>query len=206
MKSHERTGAIILAGGHSTRMGSNKALLRLRPAGPTLIESVVARLREANLPPTLLVTNTPHDYAFLDIQMVLDDIEGVGALGGILTALSHSTHTRNLIVACDMPLLNPTLLKHMASLPNDNDAILPRWTNIKGRTQVETLHAIYSTRCIEPVRRRIVESKLKVADLLNDISVRYLEEPELRRYDPHLNSFRNINTPGELEAMRIENY
>jgi molybdopterin-guanine dinucleotide biosynthesis protein A len=185
-------------------MGSNKALLQLHPGGPTLIETVVARLREADLPPTLLVTNTPQDYAFLGIQTVLDDIQGAGALGGILTALSHSPYPRNLIVACDMPLLNPALLKHMASLPDDNDAIVPRWTDSDGRLQVETLHAIYSTRCIEPIRRRIVEGKLKVADLLNDISVRYLEGPELRRYDPHLNSFRNINTPGELEALRTE--
>jgi molybdopterin-guanine dinucleotide biosynthesis protein A len=204
MESRERTGAIILAGGRSTRMGSNKALLRLHPGGPTLIASVVARLREADLPPTLLVTNTPQDYAFLGIQTVPDDIEGTGALGGIFTALSHSPYERNLIVACDMPLLNPTLLRHMTSLPNDNDAIVPRWTGQEGRLQVETLHAIYSMRCMEPIHKRIAEGKLKVADLLNDISVCYLEEPELRRYDPHLNSFRNINTPGELEALRIE--
>jgi len=185
-------------------MGSNKALLRLHPGGPTLIESVVARLREADLPPTLLVTNTPQDYVSLGIQMVPDDVDGAGALGGILTALSHSPYDRNLIVGCDMPFLRPALLKHMASLPNDNHAIVPCWTGPEGHLQVETLHAIYSTRCIEPVRRRIAEGKLKVADFLNDISVRYLEESELRRYDPHLNSFRNINTPEELEILRTE--
>ncbi len=178
MESQERTGAIILAGGRSTRMGRNKALLQLHPGGLTLIESVVARLREADLPPTLLVTNTPDDYAFLGIHMVPDDIQDAGALGGILTALAHSPYARNLIVACDMPFLSPALLKHMASLPDDNDAIVPCWTDPEGRLQVETLHAIYSSRCIEPVRRRIVEGNLKVADLLEDISVLYLEEAE----------------------------
>src|SRR6266511_914784 len=83
-------GAAILAGGRSTRMGTNKALLRIEPGGPTLIELVVARLIEAGIPPTLLVTSPatlmPDEYAFLGLPTAPDDIPGAGALGGILTA------------------------------------------------------------------------------------------------------------------------
>jgi molybdopterin-guanine dinucleotide biosynthesis protein A len=66
---------------------------------------------------------------------------------------------------------------------------------------VETLHAIYSRRCIEPIQRRVEAGKLKLMDLLQDVSVRYIEEDELRRYDPQLDSFRNVNTPGEWERL-----
>jgi molybdopterin-guanine dinucleotide biosynthesis protein A len=201
MEMQQQTGAVILAGGHSTRMGANKALMRPLPGGPTLIEMVAARLREAGLPPTLLVTNTPQAYEFLGIRMVADDVHGAGALGGILTALSHSPYERSLVVACDMPTLSPPLLNYMASLPSDYDALVPRWIGPDGHKRVETLHAIYSTRCIEPIRKRLAEGKLKVADLLGDIAVRYVEEDELTRYDPHLRSFHNVNTPEEFEAV-----
>jgi molybdopterin-guanine dinucleotide biosynthesis protein A len=162
---------------------------------------VAARLREAGLRPTLLVTNTQQEYELLGISMVADDIQDAGALGGILTALCHSPYERNLVVACDMPHLSQALLSYMVSLPGDNDALVPRWTGPDGQIHVETLHTIYSTRCIVPIRKRIVEGKLKVADLLDDISVRYLEEDELRRYDPHLLSFHNINTPEEFGGV-----
>lgn len=185
-------------------MGANKALLRMRPNGPTIIEMVIAHLIEADLTPTLVVTNTPQDYAFLGIEMVEDVIEGAGALGGILSALTHSPYSRNLIVACDMPLLNPALLRHMASLHGEFDAFVPRWTDAADRTHVETLHAIYSARCIEPIRARITQDKLKVSDLLGDLHVRYLEDEELRRYDPNLQSFRNVNTPEDLRVASAD--
>ncbi len=194
----KETGAVILAGGRSTRMGANKALLRLRPEGPTIIEMVVACLTEAGLPPHLLVTNTPGSYASLGVPMVRDDIADAGALGGILTALTHSSYSRNLIVGCDMPFLNVALLKYMTTLPGGSDAIVPRWTAPGGQVQIETLHAIYSINCIRPIQRRISTGQLKVSDLMQDLSVQYIREPVLRKYDPGLLSLGNINTPEEF--------
>ena len=200
----KQTGAIILAGGRSTRMGTNKALLRLSPGGDTVIERVVSRLGEAGLAPDLLITNTPLEYAFLGLPMVPDDVPGAGPLGGILTALNHSTCERVLVVACDMPMLNPMLLRYMASLPNDYDALIPRRTGVSERERLETLHAIYSRRCIGPIGERIRAGELKVAALAEDIRVRYLDEEEMRRYDPGLQSFRNVNTPEDWEELARE--
>lgn len=182
-------------------MGTNKALLRLRPSGPTVIERVVLRLGEAGLAPDLLVTNMPQEYAFLGLAMVPDDIPGAGSLGGILTALNHSPYERTLIVACDMPMLNPTFHRYMACLPGDNDVLIPCWTDMSGRRHLETLHAIYSRRCVGPIRERIRAGKLKVAELVQDVRVQYIEEEEIRRYDPHLRGFRNVNTPGDWEQI-----
>ncbi|HEX9991010.1 MAG TPA: molybdenum cofactor guanylyltransferase [Chloroflexia bacterium] len=197
----KQRGVIILAGGRSTRMGTNKALLRLSPGGLTVIEQVVSRLGEAGLPPDLLITNTPHEYAFLVLPIAPDDAPGAGPLGGILTALNHSPYKRVLVVACDMPMLNPMLLRYMASLPGDYDALIPRWTDVSGRKRLETLHAIYSRGCIGPISERIKAGDLKVAALAEDIRVRYLEEGEMRRYDPGLQSFRNVNTPEDWEDL-----
>ncbi|MBF6611501.1 MAG: molybdenum cofactor guanylyltransferase [Chloroflexi bacterium] len=191
------TGAAILAGGASSRMGSNKAFLRLHPGGATLIESVILRLQQAGFGSPLLVTNTPADYALLHLPTVADEVAGAGPLGGVLAALCRSPHEYLLVVGCDMPALNPALLRHMAARQTTADALVPRWTKRDGRIQAETLHAIYSRSCIEPIRRRIAVGEVKMADLLGAISVEYLEEDELRLYDPELAAFRNINTPEE---------
>lgn len=199
---NQGVGVVVLAGGASTRMGTNKALLRPRPNAPTLIDVVVARLSEAGLAPHLLVTNSPAVFAFLNIRTAPDDMPGAGSLGGIYTALNYLPYERMLTVACDMPLLNPSLLRYMASLPTEADVLVPRWRDAEGNPRIETLHAIYARRCIEPIRKRIEAGKLKVRALLEDVSVEYVDEAELRRYDPQLESFRNVNTPEEWERLR----
>jgi molybdopterin-guanine dinucleotide biosynthesis protein A len=191
----------VLAGGRSARMGTNKALLRAHPTGLTLVEMVVERLTDAHLPPAMLVTNSPSDFSFLGIPMLPDDIPGGGSLGGILTALNHAPTERVFVAACDMPSLNPALIRYMAALPAEHDALIPRWTDAQGGRHLETLHAIYSRRCIAPIAQRVRAGKLKVADLAADISVRFIEGEELRRYDPDLSAFRNVNTPEEWAAL-----
>lgn len=195
------TGSAILAGGLSRRMGVNKALLRLRADGPTLIETVVACLIDAGLGDGLLiVANAQEEYAFLGLPVVRDDIPNVGPLGGVLTALSHSQYARVVVVACDMPMLNPTLLWHIASLPDDSDVIMPRWVDRQGAVRLETLHALYSRRCIEPIRARIKAGNLQANELVQDVTTRYIEEAELRRFDPNLSSFRNLNALEDIDA------
>jgi molybdopterin-guanine dinucleotide biosynthesis protein A len=199
----QSVGAAILAGGQSRRMGINKALMRLDEGGPTVIEMVVARLAEPGLVAPILVTNSPEEYRFLGLESVRDDIEGVGALGGILTALRHSTCSKVFVVACDMPLLSVRLINHMLSVAGEYDALVPRWNEGK-QVRVEPLHAIYSILCAEAADKRIREGRLKVSNFLGEIKVTYLDENEMRRYDPRLRSFCNVNTPEEWESLKRE--
>ena len=194
-------GVIILAGGESRRMGVNKALLRLAPGGPTLIEQVVATT--APLGPALLVTNTPDQYAFLNVPMVPDARPGSGALGGLYSGLRAAGASFNLAVACDMPFLRPALLRYLADQPRDYDVLIPRWSEphpegTRPRPQLETLHAIYSRACLPAIERHLDAGDLRLVSFFRDVQVRYVEEVELRRVDPTLHSFRNLNTPEEL--------
>jgi molybdopterin-guanine dinucleotide biosynthesis protein A len=193
-------GGIILAGGASRRMGTNKALLRLTPGGPTLIEQVVDRLRPFG--PLLLVTNTPDAYAFLGLPMVPDALPGTGALGGLYSGLAAAEAGANFVVACDMPALQPALLRYMADQPRAYDVLIPRWTE-PGRAKpvLETLHAIYSRACLPAIRAHLDAGDLRLISFLPDVRVRYLDEPELRAVDPDLGSFRNVNTPEEWAAV-----
>ncbi len=193
-------GCIILAGGESRRMGTNKALLRLTPDGPTLIERVVATLRPFG--PALLVTNTPEVYAFLGLPMVPDALPGTGALGGLYSGLLAAPTLYNLTVACDMPALQPALLQHMAAQPPDYDVLIPRWTE-PGRSKpvLETLHAIYSRACLPAIRAHLDAGDLRLVSFLPDVQARYLDEPALRQIDPDLASFGNLNTPDDLAQV-----
>jgi molybdopterin-guanine dinucleotide biosynthesis protein A len=193
--------AAILAGGVSRRMGTDKALLRAEAGGPTLIEAVLSRLQRAGFNEPLLITGTPESYSFLGLRAVPDEVPGAGPLAGILSALLQAGSPRVLIVACDMPLLNPDLLRHMAGIPEDYGVLVPRWIDQAGNARIEPLHAIYTARCIDPIKRRLATGRRQVFGLYDDVSVRYIEESEMRLLDPRLESICNVNTPEEWRAI-----
>src|SRR5579864_4334177 len=95
---------VLLAGGKSSRMGTNKALLRF-PSGQTVIERIVSRIAQL-CSEVLLVTNTPDDYEFLGLPMFADEIPGASSLGGIYTGLLQATSPRALVLSCDLPLVS----------------------------------------------------------------------------------------------------
>jgi molybdopterin-guanine dinucleotide biosynthesis protein A len=194
--------AAILAGGGSVRMGTNKALLRLTPSGPTVIEEVLDRLRDAGHDNPLLVTNSPNEYDFLHLDSVPDDIPGAGALGGVMTAIRHSGASRTLVVACDMPLLSPTLLQFMASVPGPYDALVPRLPTPDGTLRPEPLHAIYTPMSADAAERLLASGSRKVGALLDEVNTLYLEQTDILHHDPALLSFANANTPEEWERVR----
>jgi molybdopterin-guanine dinucleotide biosynthesis protein A len=188
-------GGVILAGGQSRRMGRPKALLRLAPDGPTLIEQVLARLRDV-ADEIIVITNTPDLFAHLGARMEGDRFPGLGSLAGIHAGLEASRFEHNLIVACDMPFLEPTLLRALAARPRDYDVLVPRLAD----GLLETLHAIYSRACLPAITAQLARGDAKIARFYERVRVQYVDEPELRRYDPHLRSAANLNTPDEFRA------
>ena len=190
-------GGIVLAGGQSRRMGTPKALLRLTPDGPTLIERALAAL-DAVAAEAIIVTNTPDAFAHLGRRMVGDAMPGGGPLAGIHAGLSASAHAHCLVVACDMPFLNPALLAAMAARPRAYDVLIPRLAD--GGT--EALHAIYGRACLGPIAAQLATGDGKIVRFFPAVRVAYLDEPALRAVDPDLTSLRNLNTPPELDAAR----
>jgi len=179
---------VILAGGRSRRMGRNKALL---PVGDrTLVEVIVARLREAALDPLLLVANTPEAYAHLGLQVVSDALPSGHPLVGIYSGVLHADGPA-FVCACDMPFLNPALIRSMAALAEGVDAVVPRHNG-----NYEPLHAVYTPACLDAIRRSIA-AQGRSTGFLTEVRIRVVEEDDLRRIDPELASFVNVNTPEE---------
>lgn len=180
---------VILAGGRSRRMGRDKAFL---PFGPTtLIEAVIRRLREA-CPEILLITARPEAYRHLGLRTVPDALPAQRSLVGIYTGVLHAGGPV-FVCACDMPFLNPALIRYQASLAASADVVIPH------HRDYEPLHAVYTPACLEPIKR-CLERGGRNADFLPEVRTRAVELEELRRFDPDLRSFANLNTPGEYAA------
>lgn len=203
-EAHPLSGA-VLAGGQSRRLGQDKTLLRLwGPQGPTLLEATVSLL--GNICDDLVVvTDTPRHPAPSRARVVSDRYPGGGSMGGIYTGLLEAIHPYTLVVACDMPFLNEALLRFMAGLPRDYDVLIPRPRRrerrrpIRNRLSVEPLHAIYGRACLEPMRELLERGERQIIRFFPRVRVRYVDREELARFDPDGRSFRNINTPGELQ-------
>lgn len=183
----------ISAGGQSSRMGTDKAFVEL--SGKPMIQHVIERVADLGQNETFIITNRPDDYQHLGLPMFPDVVPDKGSLGGIYTALHHSTYHHTLVVACDMPFLNPDLLHYMLAHTANMDVVVPR---VDGYPQ--GLHAIYNQNCLAPIRQRLDADRLKVIGFYDQVKVRYVDENEWQVFDPKGLSFHNVNTPEELAA------
>ncbi len=185
---------VILAGGSSTRMGSNKALLPFR--GATFIESIHRRMA-ALFREVIVVTNTPELYDFLPCPKVADIIPGMGALSGIHAALRHAAVGHVFVVACDMPSVGGELVRCMVAMRDGYDAVVP-----ESGSGIEPLCAVYGKGALPAIEEALGAGRGKVASILPNIRVRTLSRDEVALVDPDFRSFRNINTPGDYFALR----
>lgn len=185
---------IVLAGGKSSRLGQDKALIDA--GGLPLIGRTVDRLR-AVVDEVVLVTDRPGRLAFLGLRTVQDLYPGVGVLGGLHAALSAVRDGYGLVVGCDMPFLNPDLLRYMISLRCGYDVIMPRVD-----TYLEPLHALYSTRCLPEIERAISAGSRRIVQACEGLYVRYVEHAQIATYDPELRSFFNVNEPRDIDRLR----
>jgi molybdopterin-guanine dinucleotide biosynthesis protein A len=187
--------AAILVGGQSRRMGTNKALLTLDPSGPTIVETVARKL-SAVASEVVLVGSETDEYAFLDLPQIADMVPGTGVLGGIYSALAATGRPYVLVVACDLPFLNVSLLRYMASRPRHFDVLVP------SLDQLQPLHAIYARTCLPLVEESLRSGRIKVTGWFEHAKVHTLERSIVQRYDPMLLSTFNMNTPEDLETAK----
>jgi molybdenum cofactor guanylyltransferase len=189
---------VILAGGKSSRFGSNKAFADVN--GRQLIRRVIAIMGSV-FNELIIITNDPDEYSSLGISMHEDIIKGLGPLGGIYTGLEKMPDRFGFFVACDMPFLNEDLIRYITEMKNNEyDAVVPKidW-------KMEPLHSLYSITCLPSIKRLIEQGECMINKFFQAIHTRFVNEDEIRQYDPLLRSFYNINRPGELiEAVSRE--
>ncbi len=185
---------IILAGGKNRRLGRDKAFLEI--GNQTVLDRII-RLLSRIFEETLIVTDSPKLYRHLTARVVEDVIPNRGALGGVYSGLFHSHTMHNFLVASDMPFLNRDLIVYMKERAEGYDVVIP-----KTALGYEPLHGFYSKNCLTVIKAELERGNLRIADFFDQVAVKFIEEGEVRRFDPQMLSFFNINTPQDLEKAR----
>lgn len=187
---------IILAGGLSSRFGGrNKALIEWKG------RPLLAHIRQAFgdlFQEIILVTNAPGAFAAWDMTLVTDLFAERSSLTGIHAGLFYAKHPLAFVTACDTPLLQPALIRMLLEAAgNDIDVVIP-----KTEKGLEPLCAVYSQRCLHPITHRLRQGDYRIRSFFRKARVRHVPEPQLRRCDPDLRSFYNINTSEDLANVR----
>ncbi|MFZ1692426.1 MAG: molybdenum cofactor guanylyltransferase [Flavobacteriales bacterium] len=180
---------VVLAGGRSSRMGRDKALIEID--GRSLLDRALDKL-DAHCA-ELLVIGEPGKYGHVGPFVIADEWPGKGPLGGIATAMRYASNDKLLVIACDMPALNDRLFELLkAQLGNATDAVVLRHEGL-----IEPLAAAYQ-RSAQPAFRRCVElDVLKMSDALSQVRTSHVEVIPGRDAWPE-DLFRNINAQGDL--------
>jgi molybdopterin-guanine dinucleotide biosynthesis protein A len=192
------TSSIVLAGGKSLRLGSDKVLETIGKR--SLLQLVVSRVTSLSQEVIIVTAGEQNISKSVDcskLKVVTDIYPDKGPLGGIYTGLAASASFYNLVIASDMPFLNQDLLRYMIQLSVDFDLVVPRVGNL-----VEPLHAVYTKKCSAPIEQMVKQNRLMINQLFPLIKTRYVEASEIEKFDPRHLSFFNVNTKADLKKAR----
>jgi molybdenum cofactor guanylyltransferase len=200
---YRQVAGFILAGGASSRMDRDKALLDFGGV-PLLLHT--ARLLEP-LVATFAVVGSPTRYTKLGLRAIADEENapgrpekiGRGPLAGIAAALAATQSRWNLIVACDLPYLSAEWLNWLLSraLRSRGDAVIPRTER-----GIEPLAAVYRRECGATITAALARGVRKVSDAIGELRVEFVYPREWRRIEPSELILRNMNAPRDYAEAR----
>jgi molybdopterin-guanine dinucleotide biosynthesis protein A len=189
----DQVAGVILAGGKSSRFGGNKALAL--HDGAALIQTITRRLAGL-FPETIIITNTPESYAFLGLPMAGDHYRDCGPLAGIHAALQAISQPRAFVCGCDMPLINPELVRFLCELPGDHEVVLP-WLP----EGPEPLYAVYSKKALPLIEENLANNQCRIGTLYEKLRIRKVTAEEILQILPDLTTFQNINYQHDLARL-----
>ncbi len=186
--------AFVLAGGKSSRMGSDKAFLQL---GEETLLSRALKVAAAVAQEVRIVGDAKKFAAFG--QVVEDVYRDRGPLGGIHAALSSSATEWNLMLAVDLPFIEPEFFRYVLLRARESDATV---TVPRAGGGLQPLCAVYHRKFAEVAEESLRDGKNKIDWLFAKVETRVIEEDELARAGFSAEMFRNVNTPEELEMAK----
>jgi molybdopterin-guanine dinucleotide biosynthesis protein A len=198
--SANEAAAIVLVGGRSSRMGQPKAALDF--GGMPLLTRIVVELKRRFDEIVIVAAPTSEGQPRIEIpglKIVHDDTAFAGPLDALRRGLNALEHTVAFACSCDLPLLNSDVAAELVAMLDDFDAVIPE---VGGKLQ--PLHAVYRKRCASAIESLAASGEKRLTAGANAINARKVSEEELRKIDPQLRSFFNVNTPEEyLHALKL---
>ncbi len=190
--------AIVLVGGQAKRAGGREKYF-FSYGGKTFIEHILGSLRGV-VEEIVLAARDPAQcerFCHLEgVRCVSDIRQGIGPTGGLHAGVLEVKGDLVVVIACDMPCINPRVIEYLFSLIGDYDAVIPVWNP----EMFEPLHAVYRRSALlayleEPGHRSLRE-------MVKAMRARFVEIGDLRQIDPDLMTFTNVNKIEELERIR----
>jgi molybdopterin-guanine dinucleotide biosynthesis protein A len=183
--------AVLLAGGQSSRMGRDKALLRI--GGQPLIHLLAKRLLEV-AEQVFVSAPDPAMYAFLSLPCVRDVYAGCGPLAGLHAAMLQSERPLMLVLACDLPRVSASLLQILIDAASDYDVVIPETSD--GR--LHPVCAVYRRTCLAAAERCLQSGEYRMLHLFEDRNLRVLR---LRPRDFHFpdSVLSDMNSPRDWD-------
>ena len=181
-----------LAGGASSRMGRDKALLPW--SGGDLLGHTLDRLREV-VPEVRILAGSERRYLERGFPVDTDAAPGLGPIAGLLAGLEAVAGRAALLLAIDLPLVPAALLSRLLGLAAAFDAVVP--VSPRGP---EPLCALYGPGCLPALRRRVKAGDLRMTGFWPDVRVRRLEAEEIAVFGPPERLFLNVNAPEDYAA------
>jgi molybdopterin-guanine dinucleotide biosynthesis protein A len=191
--------AIVLVGGEARRVNGQEKYFFIYQ-GRTFIERLVDSLKEV-VDEIILVARNPEQCRRFEkiegIRCINDIRTGLGPIGG-LHAGSVAAHGDLIFVsACDMPCINPAVISYLFEHIDDYDAAIPVWNP----DMLEPLHAVYRKTAL--VTYLESHDSLSLRAMIMNLSACYIPVDEIKKIDPDLLTFTNINKIEDLEHMNM---
>jgi molybdopterin-guanine dinucleotide biosynthesis protein A len=183
---------VILCGGASRRMGSDKALLAA--GNERLVDRAARRLATVADPVFLACGARPLVVA--GCTAVGDAADGAGPLGGVVAGLRASPHQLTAIVAVDMPWFDPDLLIRMAAQWAGEDALVPL-----SASRMEPLHAVYARSAVAVLEDALAAGRLRMLDALDGLRVRRFDAADAAGARSAARFATNLNTPEDVLSL-----
>ncbi len=195
--------AIILCGGRSARFGSDKAMLTID--GIPMIIRVIQRVSPV-VDEIIIAARDPAQGRYItdaipnDSMVVYDSVIGYGPIAGILAGLLASKSEYSICLACDLPYTNPDVIDALfgCAEEQEGDAAIPRHP---GGT-LEPLHAVYGRPMIRACQNVMESGARTIRSAISLLSrTVFVPTESLRRFDPDLRTFLNVNYPEDLGVI-----
>ena len=186
----KNTNAYILAGGKSSRMGTDKGLLLIE--GKAMVQYVIEQLQPI-FSKVVIVSNNP-EYEKFGLEVIPDLIKDIGPAGGIYTALKHSDAQLNFIVSCDMPFITKEAIEFIFKTRKESQIVL-----LKNQGNLDPLFGLYAKDC-ETVWLQLIHQKIiKLQEMVLHFNLQTIAIENNTIFNQPI--FKNINTKADFNNL-----
>lgn len=188
MSNKKDITGIVLAGGKSSRMGSDKGLIKID--NKTFVENVIAAM-EPLVNEIIIVSNNP-EYDQFGFYRVEDDIKDSGPLAGLYSGLKYSNSEFNLVLSCDIPIIKTEILEKLIEVDYKNFEV----TQIESHNKTMPLIAIYQKQCMHKCLELLQQDERRLRVAVNQLKTKTIVIDS--EYDPFV---KNVNNKEDLKTI-----